>query len=503
MNHKVKNSKNFIKVFGSSKLVIYAENPSVPSYYPNDENDIQRLCKDTGIQTFIPERNPKYPQLFIFKNKNYNMGVVTNVAIKKNQIICEYLGELASLNKETTPARVKKHLIKQLGLRKNYSAKKLNVLVDAEIRRITHYAFEISARAKINDSILAHNKRSIAGFINHNGTDPNVVSDIKNKTIYYKAARNIYKGEQLVIDYGLDYDYPDNLRYIPSTESHLSPGSFLACHINDYYKKPMRLTHQQKNILQTFHDFLMVPYIFYQYNPLIKQKKLNDKDQYAMRLPFYTFSTFLKNNSHYQVFIPEQQHNFTAIMFACVMKNAELIKDLVTYYKLDIFAKTGDDLDAMIVAIKISASENEFLQLAKPIIKKAVKNLDRIHSLGSDNHAKTALHLLIEREWCNAIRLFDNAIFFDVVDGDGYDPLMFAIAHTKTKALACLLTLKCVKKSLYELLFAEDETKKDYVLKRAIKKLSHQQLQEIHSILLKAVAKKPAIKKKLKKFFNP
>jgi len=501
MSSKALPLKDFIKVLDNSKLTIYAENHVKSSNYdPQNEADIKRLCKDASILEFIKDTNPNYPSLSIIKNKRYNMGVITNVALKKNQIICEYLGELASLDKETTPSRAKLALLKNKKIKKNISSEKLKDSVENEIKRITHYAFGIKERSNINDSILAHNKRSLAGFINHNGTDPNVKSDIVKNDIYYKAARNIRKGEQLVIDYGPDYDYPDHLYYIPCTENHLTPGAFLAAHIKDYKKKPITLTAKQKTVLQTYDSYIVLPKIFYAFKPS-NHKTVNDLDKLNIRLPLYTFTHYVIDGMNHQIYIPKNQLNITALMFACTLKDSDLLNTLIKDFKIDVFAKTSHDLDAMVIAIKSSESEEVFLRFAKLLIKKVVTKLDRIDSIGADHFSKTALHLLVDREWSKAIRLFDNPVFFDVVDSEGYDPLISALAYGKTQALAAMLKLKCIKKILYGLLFAEDETQKNYVLRRALRNIPSDKVNDCFNILLNAVETKHAIKKKLIKFF--
>src|SRR5580700_6937484 len=115
-------AKDFIKVLDIPKITIYAEDHVKSlTYNPQNVTDIKRLCKDASILEFIKDTNPRYPSLSIFKSKRYNMGVITNVSIKKNQIICEYLGEIASLNKETTPSRAKLSLLKNKAIKKNIS----------------------------------------------------------------------------------------------------------------------------------------------------------------------------------------------------------------------------------------------------------------------------------------------------------------------------------------------------------------------------------------------
>lgn len=488
--------KRMQKLFQNSKLTIYSGSKlSYKTYNPRNSNDIKRLCKNASIQEFISDKNNRYPTLLIFKSNKYNMGVVTTQHIKKNQTICIYLGEKASLDKETKPYKIKKKLLNTA------SGVDLDALVDAEIKRITHYAFEFSSRAKKADSILAHNKRSIAGFINHNGTDPNVKAEIKNNIIYYKAARNIQKGEQLVIDYGPDYDYPDRLYYIPCYENHLTSSAFLTENIQHYYQKPFELNPTQRKILQIETPFIMLPDFFYKilykHNTTISFHQPLD-----YRLPIITLKKCEKHANNYAISAHAYQHNITPLMLACTIGDAFTIENLIKKIKVDIFAKSSDDIDALIVAIKSADSEKTFLNFAKPLLQKFVKNLSRIESLGTDATSNTALHILVEREWCTAIEYFDNKIFFDVIDNNGYDALLYAIAHGKTHALRSLLNIKSVKKHLAELLFAEDETKDDFVLKRALQDTPNDHYHETCRILNKVASTRPTIKRKLKKFLK-
>ena len=79
--------------------------------------------------------------------------------------------------------------------------------------------------------------------------------------------------------------------------------------------------------------------------------------------------------------------------------------------------------------------------------------------------------------------------------------IISAIAYGKTRALAVILKLPCMKKILYGILFAEDETKKDYVLRRVLKNMPMDKFDDCFNVLFNAVKKRHAIKKKIIKFF--
>ncbi|MDA8562182.1 hypothetical protein N9L02_03640, partial [Gammaproteobacteria bacterium] len=169
----IKDNK-FIKIYDENNTVIFEEkSPKTVSYNPRNDIDLKKIIKASNIEEFIKE-SKYHHNLFIFKNKKYNLGVYTTNKIKKNQIICEYLGDIASLDKEIHPRKVASTLKKKNIININTAKEKIKEAVNIEIKKITHYAFALKENTDIDDTVLAHNKRSIAGFINHNSTDFNI-----------------------------------------------------------------------------------------------------------------------------------------------------------------------------------------------------------------------------------------------------------------------------------------------------------------------------------------
>lgn len=482
--------------------ILFEGDEIATTYHPKKTEDITNLCRIANIEEFISETHKKnYPDLFIFENKRYNLGVITNESIKKNKTICKYLGEIGSIDKAVNRTRIKKSLQKRAP-DKNDSSETLDKLVNYHIKRVTDYAFEITEKPNDKDTVMAHNKRSLAAFINHNATDPNVKAYVINNTIYYKAARDINKGEQLTIDYGPDYDYHDGLYYIPSTENHLRPGKFLAENIRYYHKKPIKLTMKQQCTLGAASDLVMLPKFLYKIlytksNTYIVNDNLSE---FEKRLPVIEVMshTMQSNPSGYSIYVPHHQQNITPLIFACAFLKTDAVLLLVKKLKVDIFVKTLQDLDVLTVALKCSHSESEFIKIAKPIIKKFSSSIDRTGVIGSDNHEKTALHILIDREWCKAITLFEDINFFDLIDTNDYDPLLASIAYGKTQACATLLKMKCVRKYLNELLLSREENRKGLTLERALKDTPTNKRNEIITLLQKASNRRPLLKKKLR-----
>lgn len=493
----------FDVILEGHKITIYSEGGEIGAIYnPRNPDDINRLCQSANIDEFIKEDDKKYPHLLVFKSMRYNHGVIANEAIKKNKIICTYLGEIGSLDKVTHPRRVKKTIEKELKISAStHSPEAIKKAINSYINYVTHYAFEITTDSNPNDTVLAHKKRSLAGFINHNTTDPNVIVEISNNVIYYKAKRHVKEGEQLTVDYGPDYDYQDPLFYIHSTENHLRPGKFLATNIHYYHKIPIKLNAIQKQALQTQNDFVMLPEFLYALfkNDINTKIKLNE---YEKRLPIIEISQFHNTRNKYTIHAPQYQQHITPLMFACAEKNTSVIDILIKKHKVDVFAKTVHDKDALIIALEYSESEKSFIKLTKSIIKKIVSTIERTDTLASNYLKQSVLHMLVDLEWCHAITLFNHKIFFDVIDGDGYDPLIAAIATGKIHSIKTLLKMECVRKILNDLLLAEDELFDALVLKRALNATPRKKFAEICQILLKTTGRRPSVIKRIRKIIK-
>jgi hypothetical protein len=496
--------KNFVKVADYPRLTIFSEGIKTTVYNPENDDDIVKLCKAADLEEFLKDNEKAgYPHLLIFETKRYARGVVANEFIKKGRIICEYLGEMDSLEKVIDRNRVTKLLAQQFikSSQETISLEVFNNAIDAYIKNVSAYAFELTRQSGPNDCMLAHRKRSLAAFINHHATDPNVHVNIINNSIQFVASRHIEKGEQLRIDYGPDYEYQERLYYIPSSENHLHRGKFLNENLEYYYDIPLKLTKRQKIALSIESDYVMIP-LFLKLLLDNNIKEANLLTEYAKRLPTIEIIKCLKKpniKSGYTIFIPETQQNIMPLLMASVYQNQSVIKKLVEDPSIDIFSKTIQDKDALILILKMTKSEDQFLKLAKPLLQILAKNVKRIDYLGSDNYQYTALHTIVMRAWHNAIKWFNHKIFFSVIDSNDFDPLMLAIAEGKSDVLKALFKLSYVNHHLNSLLLIKEEINNDvdYVLARALKKIPKRKYNDICRIILRAVKNNPKVQEKI------
>jgi hypothetical protein len=499
--------KHFSIVATFPKLTIFSEYGETTTIYdPENEADITELCKAANLEEFIKDKKHiQYPHLLIFESGRYARGVVANEPIKKDQIICEYLGEMDSLEAIIDRDRVTKLLTQDLtNLANSDSFDDLDKAIDAYIKHVSAYAFELTRKSGPNDCMLAHRKRSVAAFINHHTTDPNVHVDVIKHSIRFIASRDIAKGEQLRIDYGPDYEYEEYMSYIPTTDNHLRRGKFLADNIQYYHLIPIPLTKNQKIALGTELDNVIIPHFILQ---LLNNKKVDHFSEYEKRLPLlevFKYSKNLGKNMSYDIYVPEYQQNIMPLLFASALKNPKAIKKLIADTAIDIFSKTVQDKDALIVMLLSIKSEELFFKLAKPLLQILAKNVRRIDYLGSDKNKNTALHIIVERGWHTLIKWFNHKTFFAVVDLNDYDPFMLAIARGQYDALKALLKLDYIKKHLKKLLLIREELENcnEYILKRAFKETPKKHIKKIFNLLLKIFKEDLKIKKIIQNIFE-
>jgi hypothetical protein len=501
--------KNFVIVADKPELTIFSESGETTTVYnPKKDSDLAKLCKAASLEEFIKDNEKaEYPHLLVFESGRYARGVVANEPIKKNQIICEYLGEIDSLDAVVDRDRVTKLLTEELvrTSKGKSSFESLDKAIDDYIKHVSAYAFELKRKSGPNDCMLAHKKRSLAAFINHHTTDPNVHVDVVKKSIRFIASRNIEKGEQLRIDYGPDYEYEERMYYIPSSENHLRRGKFLAENLQHYHETPLELSKMQKIALGAESDFVMIPKFLLPLLSAAKVKKKLNATGYELRLPILEVLECSKKqevNAGYNVYVPEKQQNIMPLLFVCARQHGAAITALVEDPHVDIFVKTIEDRDALIVLLKSIKSEVKFMQLAKPILQIIASNVKRIDYLGSDNYQHTALHIIVERGWSKCIKWFDRKTFFSVIDMQDFDPLMLAIAQGKETVLQELFKLTYVKRHLRGLLLIKEDLADDdcdYVLKRALRQTPAKKYKIIASVILRTVKKfNPSIEKKIK-----
>jgi len=117
-----------------------------------------------------------FPKIRRRKSKLHGFGVFALEPINKNKRIIDYAGELIS-NKQSENRE------------------------DRYLRKGCIWVFRVN-RAWSRDAAVGGN---VARFINHSCT-PNCWVDVVDKTIWIRAARNIYPGEELTYDYNTEGD---------------------------------------------------------------------------------------------------------------------------------------------------------------------------------------------------------------------------------------------------------------------------------------------------------
>jgi uncharacterized protein len=124
----------------------------------------------------MPERRT-LPAIVRRRSKLHGWGVFTKVAISKNTRIVTYDGELID-HKESFKRETK------------------------YLKRGEIWCFTVNRRW-VRDAMVGGN---IARFINHSCT-PNCWVEIADKTIWIRASRAIYPGEELLYDYSTVGDH--------------------------------------------------------------------------------------------------------------------------------------------------------------------------------------------------------------------------------------------------------------------------------------------------------
>ena len=117
-----------------------------------------------------------FPKIIRKRSKLHGFGVFAREPINKNKRIVDYAGELVS-NKDSEKRE------------------------DRYLKKGCIWVFRVN-RNWSRDAAVGGN---IARFVNHSCT-PNCWIEVKEKTIWIRAARNISKGEELLYDYNTEGD---------------------------------------------------------------------------------------------------------------------------------------------------------------------------------------------------------------------------------------------------------------------------------------------------------
>jgi len=149
-----------------------------------------RMKKATAPRTTTP-KTPNLPRIRRKKSKLHGFGVFALEPINKNKRIIDYAGELIS-NKQSVNRE------------------------DRYLRKGCIWVFRVN-RAWSRDAAVGGN---LARFINHSCT-PNCWTEVVDKTIWIRAWRRIYPGEELTYDYATVGDHTIQCRCRPGCKTRL------------------------------------------------------------------------------------------------------------------------------------------------------------------------------------------------------------------------------------------------------------------------------------------
>jgi len=220
----------------------------------------------------------------VLKSSSKNLGVFAKKAISKGQLLGSYMGKKVSL----------------------YNTK-----------QNTDYLFELNEFEGVN----ALKSRNWTAFVNSSRASMNVVCDYAGGELKYKSIKKIAIGEQLLLDYGPEYDFDHDgaYRYLKSSDTRLDSEELITNHPMLYCNKaqqlPATLAQQLRVANETY--FKIPCYDFFMQNNTLQP------DVNAVLLAM--------DDSNNLPIRQELQENITALMYACVNQEQALVTYLLDH----------------------------------------------------------------------------------------------------------------------------------------------------------------------------
>lgn len=417
----------------SHKWVIHSQAENyLPSYSPHhNPEDLHKLTVKAELkELLLDEKNEK--GLIVFESgRAYSRSLATTTPRRLGEPLHYFLGEVAKQKDiEREAAKV--------GRVEGSAAKK------AFLSRFKAYSFTLKAQRYIK----ATSKAGLGIFANHNGTGANMRFEIDNNNIHFFATKNLRAGSVLLFDYGDIYAYGSHIfDYIHPWQNYMLPSMVLQKNEEDYASKPHTLTVSQQQAFNIPQNQVLIPTYL---DLLIKgeyksAQQLIDRDPTVLDLPLIEINAFMQPEVGLPIIhVPRDIHYIDPLLYACAIKDKKVIAFLC-YNKVDVYSRTTSNIDALLVLARVSAREQEFIELALPIIEKMNDRRNLSGPLGSismpEGLGNTILHVLVEKEWCQALNLFKNKKLFQQNNNEGYDPIMYAIANKKLKAVSTLMNM--------------------------------------------------------------
>lgn len=335
-------------------------------YDPNNPESYNTLLLKGEFKRFIPDKYQTKVRILEHRSHNgtkkpngygFRLVVAEGAYIKPGEIICNYLGDYNTLDKEIS----KKNSIEpDEGKRRQHQ------------KMVLKYALFYTAQSKKKEGIFAHDARSAGGFANAHMTKPNAEFVIKKKgkqkEAVLQATETISPFDEITLDYGEDYHHDEKTRYINtiSIDNWPSPSAFIAENGFYYSHNPVKLTKKQKEVLRTQCDYVLIPQFL--------ETLLNDQDptippdllERLIQLPLIELNSY-KIDDGINIDIEENQLNITSLIFACATQRIKVIKKLLKL-NADPFIRTMENDNVFSILLNVSTNEDKFINLIKPII---------------------------------------------------------------------------------------------------------------------------------------
>lgn len=461
----------------TKKWVIHSEIPELRKTYSiQNKKEIKALCQKNQLKKLVIEKD--FQDLMIFESgRPYGSGLVFTKNMDAKNTICHYLGVISRQKKIEDRA---KQILKTDG----------KAARDAYLNRFKSYGFTLDK----NLYIAADSDQEEVGvgrFINHNATRANAAFKVLDKKeIEILTIKKVRTGSQVLFDYGPIYHYGKKLAYIHPWQNHMFPNEILHANENDYVAKPRTLTPPQCVALGISYDKVLIPAyldLLCKHKDLAKIRRRLHEDPTLLDLPLIEIKSYEEQADGSHIHMPDEMIYMDPLHYACVIGDSKAIKFLCES-NVDVYSRATNDRDPLtILALMNSHSEAQFIKLAKPIIEKMNDPHIQSGPLGSIDSqlGDTILHYLVEKEWCHALTLFKYKKLFNQKNCHDYDPVMYAIANKKSKALSTLMEMGLASRLGQS---ESGEKRKDqlYVLQRALEDKSPGDSRPIHNLLATA-----------------
>lgn len=450
-------------------------------YHINNSHDMARLAKEAKfkyLNHYIGSKGKKYKKIFTrpgfirFINKlaNQPLAIMPIALLGKR---C--LGVIA-----TQDIVVKKNKIKPLGVYWGELTKSAPAA--------SKYIFTL-----IKDEVDARKHGNWTRFVNHSEYNTNVTANLKyygsgkKRLPYmeYGLSKSVKAGEQLLIDYGPDYEFDTETQiFLNPSNSHLTFADIYQLHQENY----KLLTGKQYQLCKT-----LLPTADKIYFP----KYLKNS---GSELPIITAD----HRGH--IYSDDKQAGLTPLMLAAFAGDVKEVKSLIKYGSNVSQLHIWHGQTPLFYTVQSKAPSMNVNKICRLLLTKET-------DIGQqDVHGMTVLHWCIKQGHISTLHaIFDdkrvksNAIdALEVVNKEGYCPALFAIANGDIETAAYLIKLfnRYFKRTFFT---SKHHPKILQLFKKIIKQYSADQLKQLYRMLIRNKLAKGSrlarmIRKKLGKF---